>query len=90
MGKSEMHVDVLKMHLKILNLHKKVLKSYSLLDFEVKSSSVTNIIRKFAQSCRRFTLVFAALSRVVLWHGRRLDGAGSLIVYTFRTKMIVL
>ena len=48
MGKSEMHVDVLKMHLKILNLHKKVLKSYSLLDFEEKSSSVTNIIRNFA------------------------------------------
>lgn len=48
MGKSEMHVDILIMHLKILNLHKKVLKSYSLLDFEVKSSSVTNIIRNFA------------------------------------------
>lgn len=48
MGKSEMHVDVLKMHLRILNLHKKVLKSYSLLDFEEKSSSVTNIIRNFA------------------------------------------
>lgn len=48
MGESEMHVDVLIMHLKILNLHKKVLKSYSLLDFEGKSSSVTNIIRNFA------------------------------------------
>lgn len=48
MGESEMHVDILIMHLKILNLHKKVLKSYSLLDFEVKSSSVTNIIRNFA------------------------------------------
>lgn len=47
-GVSEMHVDILIMHLKILNLHKKVLKSYSLLDFEVKSSSVTNIIRNFA------------------------------------------
>lgn len=48
MGELEMHVNVLKLHARILNLHKKVLKSYSLLDFEVKSSSVTNIIRNFA------------------------------------------
>ena len=43
-----MHVNVLKLHVRILNLHKKVLKSYSLLDFEEKSGSVTNIIRNFA------------------------------------------
>lgn len=68
----------------------KTMKKFSFCKLFIKKFAITNIIRKFAQSCRRFTLVLAALSRVVLWHGRRLDGAGSLIVYTFRTKMIVL
>lgn len=45
-----MHVKILKKHPMILNLYKNVLKSYSLMNFEGKCSSVTNIIRNFASA----------------------------------------